>query len=196
MCLRFNHNKQYKSILAFSVMPEEIEKKFLLMEDGHDHYTSQLKTVYTSLEDLEFDVLSRGKKIKQGYLSLDMGVVLASNLGININFGLKEARLRDLAGIFYFTLKGDGNLVRGEKEMEIAENVFNEFWDLTNGRRVEKFRLAKHYQGHTLELDVYQDRKLIVAEIKVPSIEIAYSLIPLGKDVTEDPKYKNKNLAK
>jgi len=37
---------------------------------------------------------------------------------------------------------------------------------------------------------------LILAEIEVPSLEDAKRLKPIGKDVTDDEQYKNKNLAK
>ena len=49
---------------------------------------------------------------------------------------------------------------------------------------------------YTVEFDVYTDRDLIVAEIEVPSLDMLASLPVLGKDVTEDKRYKNKNLAR
>jgi len=178
-------------------MGTEIERKFLLMENGQDYSAPQLMTISRSVEDLELDVFSHGKSIKQGYLSMQDGIRLARDLGmVWTDFSPSEARLRDKGGIFYLTLKSSGNLSRSEIEKEIPQGTFNIWWQLTQGKRIEKFRWAKPYEGHILELDVYLDRELIIAEIEVPSVEIAYSLIPLGKDVTEDPKYKNKNLAK
>ena len=63
-------------------------------------------------------------------------------------------------------------------------------------RRVKKVRGKITYWGHTLEIDVYLDRDLIVAEIEVRNLSDIANLIPLGKYITNYPTYKNKNLAK
>ena len=67
------------------------------------------------------------------------------------------------------------------------------------GRRIEKFRLVKSYEPIpelNVEFDVFIDgRDLVLGEIEVPSLETLKLLKPLGEDVSEEPKYKNKNLA-
>ena len=176
-------------------MGKEIEK-FLLMEDGQDFSTPQLVQLYPSMNDLQLDVVLNGERVIQGYLSLGNGTRLASCLNLPFDFEPKEARLRKKAGKFYFTLKGEGGLSRGEAEQEMDKPLFDTWWPATNGKRIDKIRLARPYEGRTLELDVYMDRELVIAEIEVPSVEAANSLIALGKDVTEDSRYKNKNLAK
>ncbi len=177
-------------------MGEEIEKKFLLREDGIDYASTEIQTIYSSFEELMKDVLENGKAIKQGYLILTDGQELSDKLDMDFDFKPTEARLRNKAGKLYFTLKGKGGLSRNEVETEVGENLFMMFWPLTENRRVEKVRLDIPYQSHTLEIDVYTDRDLVVAEIEVPTVEEANSLKTLGLDVTEDSKYKNKNLAK
>jgi len=171
----------------------EIEKKYLIRENGWS-FLLPLELDSTT-ESLKKDVLAHGKKIQQGYLTLEKGMELAEKLGMVVDFDLKEARLRDKAGKLSFTLKGKGDVEREELESEIPSNLFAKYWSLTEGRRVEKVRLEKPYKGHTLEIDVYTDRNLILAEIEVPSLEDAKRLKPIGKDVTDDPRYKNRILA-
>ena len=56
-------------------------------------------------------------------------------------------------------------------------------------------RIKHPTQGLEAEIDFYLDRDLVTAEVECPSIEIAEGLCPIGKDITEDKTYKNKNLA-
>lgn len=182
--------------MLLDFMAKEIEKKFLLRENGISYVSEKLQTIYPSVEELKKDVLKRGNVIRQGYLSLINGRELSDLLKLEVDFSFSEARLRDRNGKFYFTLKGDGGLSRNELEMELEESCFNNFWLLTENKYIEKVRLDILYQRHTLEIDVYTDRDLIVAEIEVSSSEEANSLSVLGLDVTENPKYKNRNLAK
>ena len=177
-------------------MAEEIEKKFLLSENGIEFITDELHKIYSSMDALKGDVLANGTPIKQGYLPLEAGEEIARLLNMEYDFKPNEARLRDKGGKLYFTIKGKGGVSRSELEEKLNQETFDRFWPKTEGKRVEKIRLNKPYQHNTLEIDVYTDRELIVAEIEVPTIEKASLLIPFGKDVTEDSAYKNKNLAK
>jgi len=177
-------------------MSKEIEKKYLIRENGVDFFSDSLAEIFPKISELEEEVIEKGKKIRQGYLSLEDGEALAKEVGMNIDFNPVEARLRDKAGKYFLTVKGDGSLTRNEEEKSLDQKVFQNYWSLTEGRRVEKVRLEKSYQGFTAEFDVYIDRDLIVAEIEVPSEQDANNLVPLGKDITSDKSYKNKNLAK
>jgi len=177
-------------------MGKEIEKKFLLKENGINYATQPFYSLYNSLDGLEKQVQENGSQIIQGYLPIELEIDWKKELDINFNFEPTEIRLRDKAGKFYFTIKGDGDVCRNEVEKGIEKIIFDKYWDLTLGKRVEKIRLEKPYNNFKIEIDVYTDRNLILAEIEVPSIEIADALVPLGKDVTSNPRYKNKNLAK
>ena len=177
-------------------MGKEIEKKYLIRENGIEHASEALLQMYNSVEALKKDVLQNGKSIRQGYLPLYAGLKLSDKLGMNADFDFNEARLRDKAGKFYFTLKGSGGLSRNELETKIEQEVFDEYWPMTKGNRVEKVRLNMPFEGHTLEIDVYTDRDLIIAEVEVPTTDAAKKLSSLGKDVTTNKTYKNKNLAK
>ena len=146
----------------------EIERKFLVAEapPGLDGYPHE--------------------PIRQGYLALtDDGA---------------EVRLRHKAGRFYQTIKQGEGLQRAEVEVELTHPQFDALWPLTEGRRVEKVRYVIAYEGRTIELDVYQGALvgLMTAEVEFPSLETSAAFEPpawLGVEVTEEARYKNKNLA-
>jgi CYTH domain-containing protein len=174
----------------------EIEKKYLLRDDTGTYVSEILKAIYPNFEELTDDVKNNGKPIRQGYLSIEMGINIAQELNLNLEFEPVEARLRDKAGKFFFTLKGDGTVERDELEKTIDQDVFNSYWPKTEGRRVEKIRLGKPFNDRTLEIDFYLDRTLTVVEVEVGSLEEAENFPTLGKDITKDRGFKNKNLAK
>ncbi len=174
----------------------EIEKKYLIREDGQDFSAPALLKMYESVEALQKDILSKGVIINQGYMSEGKALELIERLDLDVKFEPKEARLREKGDITFFTLNGDGDVAREEFETEIDPETFAKYWPDTKGRRIEKVRMKMPYRGFVAELDVYTDRDLVVAEIEVPTEKDAEKLEPLGKDVTEDKKYKNKNLAK
>jgi len=176
-------------------MPLEIEKKYLLRENGTEYVTDALLQMYSSVQTLKVDVLWNGTSIRQGYLSLDTGQELSARLNIYADFEPSETRLRDLGGVYLFTLKSKGRVSRDELEVEVSPAIFNEYWPKVGRKKIEKVRLSRPFEGHTVEIDVYTDRDLIVAEIEVSTIREAESLSALGKDVTDNKAYKNKNLA-
>ena len=146
----------------------EIERKFLVAEapPGLERYPHEA--------------------IRQGYLAL-------SEDGT-------EVRLRHKADRFFQTIKQGEGLQRTEVEIPLARPQFEALWPLTEGKRVEKVRYAIAHEGRTIELDVYQGALagLITAEVEFPSLEASAAFQPplwLGVEITEDARYKNKNLA-
>jgi len=174
----------------------EIEKKYLIMEKDKAYSTKHLKKIFSSVSKLVYDVFMLGTPIEQGYLPIDEGLKLSEMLGMSVDFNPSEARLRKKGEKNYITFKDNGGLARNELEVEIEKEVFDKYWKKTKGQRVKKMRLEKAFEGYTAEIDVYTDRNLVVAEIEVPNILIAEKLKPLGKDITNDKEYKNRNLAK
>lgn len=182
-------------------MVKEIERKFLLWENGIDYSDPYFLNLYQeghyhSPVDFKEIVLEIGEKIKQGYLELELGKTLANKWGISFSFEPIEARLRQEGSKHFFTIKGNGTLTRDEENKQIGEGLFNQYWQSTVGKRVEKIRLKKPYCGQTLELDVYTDRDLIIAEVEFPDEISAMAFQIIGKEITKDDKYKNRNLAK
>ena len=146
----------------------EIERKFLV-----EQLPGQLDT-YPSRE------------IEQGYLAITDDV---------------EVRLRRYGEQMFLTVKSSGGESRVEEEIEIEPRRFDALWPLTEGRRIEKRRYRiPAGDGLTLELDIYHGRLegLLTAEVEFGSVADAAAFVPpdwLGRDVTDDRRYKNQRLA-
>ena len=177
-------------------MSLEIERKFLLRENGVAYFTPEFFKYFPSLSELKEEVLKSGVQIRQGYLDLALGKELGNLAGIECDFTPVEARLRDKNGQLYFTLKSSGELTRGELDVNVDQRLFESYWPRTEGKRVLKVRLKKMINGYAYEIDEYTDRDLAVAEVETASVEAANLVVPIGLDVTNDKRYKNKNLAK
>ncbi|HYD03246.1 MAG TPA: hypothetical protein VEC16_03010 [Alphaproteobacteria bacterium] len=184
---------------------KEIELKYLIYEDGIDYTTPGFRKLYQSVKFLELDIFRHGSIINQGYLSLKSGIDISNIINMQVNFDPKVARLRsksffdsDKDKEYYFTLKGDGMLERDELEERIKRELYLQYWKETEGKRVKKVRYEKKHSFYTIEFDSYIDDRpdLIIAEIEVPNRTFISGVIPIGKDVTYDPRYKNSNLAK
>lgn len=94
---------------------------------------------------------------------------------------------------------GQGANVRDEVEFEISGEVFDQLWALTEGQRVVKVRYRVPVGELTAEVDVYGDRDLRVVEVEFPSEAAAAAFRPpawFGEDVTGDPRYSNRLLAR
>ncbi|MES0861158.1 CYTH domain-containing protein [Ruegeria sp. SCPT10] len=149
-------------------MSKEIERKFL---------------VYT-LPDLSG---AQKAVVRQGYLTAPEDST--------------ELRLRQKNDQYFLTLKGAGGLVRVERETEMSAEQFETFWPETEGRRVEKERFTNSLpDGRVFELDIFQGAlaPLRLVEVEFSSEAEALGFTPptwFGADVTEDKRYKNKNLA-
>jgi adenylate cyclase len=146
----------------------EIERKFVLdqLPDGLDAYPS--------------------REIQQGYVAITDDV---------------EVRLRRYGEQMFLTIKSSGDRARVEEEIEIDAGKFGALWPLTEGRRVDKRRYVIPDRGDLrIELDVYHDRLagLLTAEVEFTSSSASDAFEPpawLGREVTDDPRFKNKRLA-
>jgi adenylate cyclase len=146
----------------------EIERKFLVTEPPGD------------LES------HRATAIEQGYLAIaDDGT---------------EVRIRRRDGSATLTVKSGRGRSRVEEEIEIDAGRFERLWPLTDGRRIEKTRYEIPADGLTVELDVYAGALagLVVAEVEFESEDAADGFAApdwLGREVTDDARYKNQRLA-
>jgi CYTH domain-containing protein len=126
------------------------------------------------------------REIEQGYLAITDDV---------------EVRVRRYGDESFLTVKSSGNESRVEEEIEIDRRRFDALWPLTGDRRIHKRRYAIPIgDGLTIELDVYHGRLsgLVTAEVEFTSLANANAFVPpgwLGRDVTDDSRYKNKRLA-
>ena len=152
---------------GLSVSTQEVERKWLV----------------TKLPDLTG---LKGKEVVQGYIA-----VTADGT---------EVRVRQKGDEYFQTIKSDGGLVRGEIEIELTKAQYDDLWPATAGRRLEKTRYEIELDGAKIELDVYKGdlTGLVVAEVEFPSVRESETFSQpawFGREVTEDKRYKNKNLA-
>jgi adenylate cyclase len=150
------------------ILPLEIERKFLVNQTpaGLEQY--------------------QRTKIAQGYIALS---------------GSDELRIRQRGDTCTLTAKRGTGRTRVEEEITLSEGLFEELWPLTDGLRIYKVRYEIPHDGQTIELDEY-DQGLLglrTAEIEFRSEAEANGFTPpawLGREVTDDPAYKNRTLAK
>lgn len=130
-------------------------------------------------------------KILQGYLSSI--------------YDLLEVRVRseeiDNNIEYYLILKDSGTKVRNEICYKISKEEFDISIQLCGNKIINKIRYKiPHSKDNSkiLELDIYSDIDLIVCEYEGESEIDVDTLIPeewFIKDITEDKKYKNFNIA-
>jgi CYTH domain-containing protein len=126
--------------------------------------------------------------IEQGYIAIDDDGT--------------EVRVRRHRDTTTLTVKSGGGRVRVEEELEVDGDRFERLWPLTAGRRIEKRRYEiAAGPGITIELDVYAGAHdgLAVAEVEFASEQDADGFAApawLGREVTDDARYKNQRLAR
>ena len=145
----------------------EIERKFLLGE-----LPSAL-------------AFARRRAILQGYLAID---------------GDTEVRIRRTPDGATLTIKHGGGEVRVEEELELGARQADALWELTEGRRLQKVRREMRVDGADVEVDVYSGALdgLVVAEVEFIDEASSRAFDPppwFGREVTDDPAYKNRNLS-
>jgi CYTH domain-containing protein len=146
----------------------EIERKFLVGE---------LPLELSSLD---------GVTIRQGY-------VRVADRDFELRFRQKDDR-------FYQTIKQGSGLVRQECEIEITRDQFESLWPLTADRRIQKIRYNIPVGDLVFELDIFDHplKGLQLVEVEFDTVELSSAFKPpqwFGDEVTDDRRYKNKQLA-
>ena len=119
-----------------------------------------------------------------------------SYIGVN-----PVSRVRKMGNKYYYSQKGVGTLVREENEKEITEDTYNKIIKYRIGRIINKLRYRIPLDNELVaELDYYLDdlSPLVTVEVEFKSLEDANSFVVptwFGKEITEDVRYKNDNLA-
>ncbi len=151
----------------------EVERKFLLKEIP------------------DFLDTSNSVQISQAYLFIDEDG--------------NELRLRKKSNSegdqFIQTYKSKGDLKRSEVEFEIEKEDFHALWEHAAQRVLKKKRYLIQYEHLLIELDEYQEKLegLLIVEIEFKDEISANKFTPfdwLGREITYDAKFKNKNLWK
>lgn len=112
----------------------------------------------------------------------------------------QEVRIRRKGESFTQTVKSSGGLVREETEVPLTQEQYVGLWETTAGRRLEKTRYKIRHGDFMIELDLYNGAHegLMVAEVEFSTVQEAQAFSPpawFGPEVTNDQRYKNKNLA-
>lgn len=155
--------------------------------------------MFGSVDSVMHSVLKNGKPYHQGYLPREHWEESITYFGVEVNFDIKEVRVRQKASLnpkYEYTIKGDGTIKRGEIPLDITADDFHKYWGLTHSMRLEKTRLSVPASDGVIELDVYRDRDLFIAEAEFTNENLAMMFPNLGLDVTSDNAYKNRNLAR
>ena len=119
-----------------------------------------------------------------------------SYIGVN-----PVSRVRKMGNKYFYNQKGTGTLVREENEKEITEDTYNKIIKYRIGRIINKLRYRIPLENELVaELDYYLDdlSPLVTVEVEFKSLEDANSFVAptwFGKEITEDVRYKNDNLA-
>ena len=130
------------------------------------------------------EILGASVPIRQGY----------------IDAGDPEIRVRQKGSDFFLTIKSGAGVRRQECEVQIPATTFEKLWPLTQGARVEKTRYTVPHGDVRWEIDEFGDALagLYLAEVELASESEAVTppaFLSIARDVTEDPRYKNKSLA-
>jgi CYTH domain-containing protein len=102
---------------------------------------------------------------------------------------------------YYRTVKLGRGISRTEVEEETTERIFRKMWPLTRSKRVRKLRYKVDDGGFTWEIDRFRDRRLVLAEVELPSEDVdppipRWLQREMVREVTDEGEYANINLAK
>ncbi len=157
-----------------------------------------LRGCRVSVQEIERKFLIRGSSLPDGLDSIPRKQISQGYLAVSPDG--TEVRLRRKGDRCYLTVKSPGALQRTEREIELTSDQFEHLWPATSGRRLEKTRYLIQLNDHQIELDQYAGALagLLVAEVEFPTIEASQAFAPpdwFGREVTQDERYKNRNLA-
>jgi CYTH domain-containing protein len=152
-------------------MPLEIERKFLVRDDGW-----------------RAAALGPAMAIRQGYLAAG-------------GEAAPSVRVRIVGDAGVLTVKGPGTLARLEFEYPIPLRHADAMFEagLCAPPLIEKRRTRVGHAGLVWEIDEFAGclAGLVLAEVELPSADHALTLPPwAGREVTGDPRYLNATLAR
>jgi CYTH domain-containing protein len=147
----------------------EIERKFLLYPNEH------LQNLVMGCESHE---------IVQGYLSVN-----------------PEIRIRKLDHDYFLTTKSKGALLRKEVETRLSQEAYYILLNLCSPIiRKTRYIMKLGNSKNVAEIDVFKTealKGLVLVEVEFDTLCEANNFVPpkwFGKEVTNNPNYKNKNL--
>lgn len=157
-------------------MSLEIERKFLLAESPG-----------TVIERQNLKVLSE-QRIEQTYLAMDETQELRVRRIVDLGSGEVS---------YTHTFKLGNGLSREEIEYSISEGIYEQVVKAFGFVPLTKNRITAEWQGRIVEIDIYDQIQLAVAEIEFDSEEAANGFAApawLGKDISSERQYSNKRV--
>ncbi len=153
-------------------------------------------------EDVEIErkyLLMRMPSLPEGAVRTDIAQGYLP--GTRLQERVRRVRRRGEPARYYRTVKLGSGIRRVEVEEEADEATFRRLWPLTKGRRVRKLRYRVADGDLTWEIDRFRDRRLVLAEIELPSEDHEVALPDwlrdhVVRDVTGEDEFVNVNLAK
>jgi CHAD domain-containing protein/CYTH domain-containing protein len=170
-----------------------------------------LARVAALAEEMRTGVADADQEIERKFLlrgmpALPQGVVRTEIVqgwlaGDRLQERIRRVRRRGEPPKYYRTVKLGSGIRRTEIEEETDQATFRRLWSLTKGRRIRKLRFKVSDGGLTWEIDRFYGRRLVLAEIELPSedhhVQIpAWLLDHIERDVTGEAEYVNINLAR
>jgi len=111
----------------------------------------------------------------------------------------RTVRVRIAGERAFLTVKGvSRGATRSEFEYEIPTGDAEQLLELSDGPVIRKIRRIVEHEGARWEVDEFlgDNAGLVVAELELESEEQTYARPDwLGREVTDDPRYYNSNLA-
>lgn len=109
-------------------------------------------------------------------------------------------RVRRRGEEYWLTYKGEGLLEREEHDLPLTQEAYRHLLAKADGQIIRKRRYAIPWEGHTIELDVFDPplAPLVVAEVEFPTRQAALAFQPpawFDREVTGDPAYCNSSLS-
>jgi CYTH domain-containing protein len=125
-----------------------------------------------------------GVRVRQGFLNRDKQ---------------RTVRVRIAGGRAFLTVKGiSRGAARAEFEYEIPPADAEQLLQLCDGPLIQKIRYVLEYKGFTWEVDEFLEENagLVIAEIELDAEDQPFERPAwVGREVTDDPRYYNANLA-
>lgn len=119
-----------------------------------------------------------------------------------LTVGEEEIRLRktvsdSLNKVYQMTVKKGKGLQREEFEIAISRASFNQLISYTKVNPLKKSRFHYKEAGYVIEVDVFHQLPLVIAEVEFPSLAEAEAFQPLswfGVELTNNVLFNNQSL--
>jgi CHAD domain-containing protein/CYTH domain-containing protein len=172
---------------------------------GLDAVTAEVEAVATALEP----PAGGDKEVERRYLLSGVPPAAAAAPAWDVALGLLPGerirervwRVRGPDGEhFYRSVRQGSGRRRTQAEEEVARDVFEALWPLTEGRRLAKSRHRLVDGEIAWEIDAFADRPMVLARVRLPAFASEVPPPPwlrpfLVREVTSDPAYRSGALA-